>query len=70
MLLALAQEVGPEVGLLLPLADAVEEVVQRVPVLLELRQPLAVLLRGADVVAEGAEGQLPLELPVLLLELR
>ena len=70
MLLALAQEVGPEVGLLLPLADAVEEVVQRVPVLLELRQPLAVLLRGADVVAEGAEGQLPPELPVLLLELR
>ena len=69
MLLALAQEMGPEVGLLLPLADAVEEVVQRVPVLLELRQPLAVLLRGADVVAEGAEGQLPLELLVLLLEI-
>ena len=69
MLLALAQEVGPEVGLLLPLADAVDEVVQRVPVLLELRQPLAVLLRGANVVAEGAEGQLPLELLVLLLEI-
>ena len=28
MLLALAQEVGPEVGLLLPPADAVDEVVQ------------------------------------------
>ena len=70
MLLALAQEMGSEVGLLLPLANAVDEVVQRVPVLLELREPLAVLLRGANVVAEGAEGQLPPELPVLLLELR
>ena len=69
MLPALAQEVGPEVGLLLPPADAVDEVVQQAPILLELCEPLTVLLRGAHVVAEGAESQLPLELPVLLLEL-
>ena len=69
MLPALAQEVGPEVGLLLPPADAVDEVVQQAPILLELCEPLAVLLRSTHVVAEGAESQLPLELPVLLLKL-
>ena len=45
------------------------EVVHHTSVILEVRQPLAMLLWGAHVITEGAESQLPLELPVLLFEL-
>ena len=47
---------GPQVGLFFSLSDTMDKVVHHTPVILEVRQPLTMLLWGAHVVTEGTEG--------------